>query len=415
MVDELAPADEAAVSAAVTDGVPVPTRPVAPPPGRRASALCSSVWTFLNRPRGSRVRLVLSLNQVASAISSTMSTADVLSTVVDEAKNLLGTGKAVLCLLAEGASGLTIDDSAVFVRGRRDKYPEDWWRARIVDAAGSALEQVAPVITMVDATWLMTVPVKAQGRPIGVLAVMNPVLRRFTNDQIALVAILVAFAGAAIENSRLRTQSQYALLAEERDRIAKEMHDGLSQTLFGVSLELDVCRKRLRGRPAEVEHRLDQMQTILTHAIGELRRYIHDLRPAGLNRLGLVGALHQRATEIGDARGLGVRVYTEGEERRLPPGAEACLYRIAQEAIANVARHATARHVYVVVYYGREDVRLVVEDDGGGFDVADAMERAEREESIGLRSMRDRARSEGGRFSISSSSRGTTVEVELPC
>jgi signal transduction histidine kinase len=367
------------------------------------------------RPGNRQQHLIESLNEVAVAISSPMSTTDVLNTVVDVAKRVVGADKAVLCLLTSDAGGISIDDGAVFVRGRRDQYPEEWWRERIGAAALAALEQSVPVVSRVDNVWLMTVPVKSKGLPIGVITVMNPLLRRFNGEKMALLAVLGAFAGTAVENARLHAQSQYALLAEERNRIAREMHDGLSQSLFGTSLELDVCRKRVMDHPAEVAGRLDHIQTVLVRSLGELRRYIHDLRPVSLNTLGLVGALNQRISEIAEPGGLSVRVYTDGEERPLPPGPEACLYRVAQEAVANVAKHADARRVVVLLHYGIAKVRLMVEDDGRGFDLLEASERGERDDCIGLKSMRERVRSEGGTFNVSSGDRGTIVEVVLPC
>jgi two-component system NarL family sensor kinase len=110
-----------------------------------------------------------------------------------------------------------------------------------------------------------------------------------------------------------------------------------------------------------------------------------------------------------------VRLYTEGRERALPPGAEACLYRVAQEAVSNVAKHARAKRAVVVLEYGTSDIRLVVEDDGRGFDVAAALQRCDQDECIGLRSMRDRVESQGGRLALSSGDRGTTVEAVIKC
>ena len=391
--------------------------PVHEPEGLRTRiARGLSGWRGAGRvPTRKQQRLIESLNEVAAAISSTMSTTDVLNTVVEEAKHLVASDKAVLCLLAPDREGFAIDESAVFVRGRRNQYPEDWWRERIDEAATCALEECIPNMSIVDGTRLMTVPVKSRNRPIGILAVMNPMSRRFTEDQIALIAVLAAFAGTAIENARLHAQSQAALLADERTRIAKEMHDGLSQSLFGTSLELDVCRKRVKEHPDEVEQRLDHVQTILVRSLSELRRYIHDLRPVSLNSLGLVGAISQRVTEIGEAKGMSVRVYAEGEERALPPGPESCLYRVALEAVANTAKHSEAQRSIVMLRYTATEVSMVVEDDGQGFDVSEARGRGERGECIGLESMRDRVKAEGGRFSARSGERGTTIQVVLPC
>lgn len=365
--------------------------------------------------RRRRAHLIESLNQVAAAISSTMSTDDVLRTVVDEAKHLVGTDKAVLCLLTESGPDLVIDDRAVFVRGRRDQYPEEWWRVQIEEVAASAMaEQVPVVVTRGDAT-LMTVPVKIKSRPIGVLSAINPRARSFDENQVALMAILGAFAGVAIENARLHAQSHYALLADERGRIAKDMHDGLSQSLFSASLEVDVMRKRLQAHPEEADRRLERVQSIIVRSLAELRRYIYDLRPVSLDKLGLIGAIDMRVKEIAETNGIRTRLYAEGDERPLPPGAEACLYRVAQEAITNVAKHAEASRVVIVIKYRQSGVTMIVEDDGHGFDLAEAVRRVELDESIGLKSMRDRVAAEGGRFDVSSHDRGTVVTVDLPC
>jgi signal transduction histidine kinase len=369
-------------------------------------------------PRTRRRRqenLIASLNQVASAISSTMSADEVLRTVVDEAKQLVGTDKAVLCLLADSGPDLRIDDSAVFVRGMRSQYPEEWWRARIHQVAGDTMERNVPLVEEVDDAWLLTVPVKIKDRPIGVLAAINPRSRRFSEDQVSLMAILGAFAGTAIENARLHEQSSYALLADERSRIANEMHDGLSQQLFSVSLELDVCRKRLSSQPEEVELRLQKQQAVVTSSLAELRRYIYDLRPVSLAKLGLVGAIEKRASEIAQAGGFASRVYVDGDHRTLSPGVEACVYRIAQEALNNVARHAGARHVLVVLRYRPSSFELVVEDDGGGFSDEDVAARTHADEGMGLRGMRARAIAVGGTMSVLSDERGSTVSVVIPC
>lgn len=369
-------------------------------------------------PRTRRRRqenLIASLNQVASAISSSMSTDEVLRTVVDETKQLVGTEKAVLCLLADSGPELRIDERAVVVRGQRSQYPEEWWRVRIEQVAGETMERNVPLVEEVDGAWLVTVPVKIKNRPVGVLAAINPRSRRFREDQISLMAILGAFAGTAIENARLHEQSAYALLADERSRIAKEMHDGLSQQLFSVSLELDVCRRRLGSRPDEVEQRLERQQAVVSRSLAELRRYIYDLRPVGLDKLGLVGAVEMRSAEIAEANAFSSRVYVDGDRRALPPGAEAAVYRIAQEALNNVARHARAKHVLVVLRYRPSTFELVIEDDGIGFSAGDVAARTQGDEGLGLKSMRDRAAVEGGTLSVHSDDRGTTVSVVLPC
>ncbi len=367
------------------------------------------------RRRHSRERLITSLNEVAEAISSTKSIEQVLQTVVDEAKRLVDANKIVLCLLSDDGDELRVDEGCLFVRGRRDQYPETWWSAEVREASAAAMARRAPVTLRADHARLLTVPVMIKGHGIGVLTAINGSSRRFSSDQVALMAVLGAFAGTATENARLHDRSENSLLAEERGRIAKEMHDGLSQSLFSVTLELDVCRKRVRDHPADVVTRLDHAQAVLVRSLTELRRYIYDLRPINLDKLGLVGAIGLRAREIAEAGGLSLRVYADGQERSLRPGVEACLYRVAQEAVSNIVKHARATRAVLVVTYRPGSAGLCITDDGCGFDVAKALRGVDREESIGLRSMRERARAEGGTLGVHSDAEGTVVKVEIPC
>jgi signal transduction histidine kinase len=362
--------------------------------------------------RRRRERLVVSLGQVASAISSTMRTEEVLRTLVDEAKEVVGTDKAVLCLLADAGPQYRLDDRAVIVRGRRSQYPEEWWRTRIDQAAGPTMARNTPLVTEADSAWLLTVPVKIKDRPVGVLAAINPHSRPFSEDQVTLMAVLGAFAGSAIESARLHEQSSYALLASERSRIAKDMHDSLSQQLFSVSLELDVCRKRLESSPDEVEKRLERVQGVVVRSLTEVRRYIYDLRPVSLDKLGLVGAIEMRMTEITEANGLAGFCRVEGDAHPLPPGVEACLYRVAQEAMNNVARHARAHVVDVVVAYRPGGVGLAVTDDGVGFPVDECF--AASDDGLGLASMSERVSAEGGTLSVQSDDGGTCVRADVP-
>jgi signal transduction histidine kinase len=363
--------------------------------------------------RRRRERLIVSLGHVASAISSTMRTEEVLRTVVDEAKEVVGTDKAVLCLLADAEPQYRLDDRTVIVRGRRSQYPEEWWRARIGQAAEPTMARNTPLITEADSAWLLTVPVRIKDRPVGVLAAINPRSRPFSEDQATLMAVLGAFAGSAIESARLHEQWSYALLASERARIAKDMHDGLSQQLFSVSLELDVCRKRLDSQPDEVQRRLERIQGVVVRSLTEVRRYIYDLRPVSLDKLGLTGAVEMRMTEICEANGLTGRFRVDGDPRPLPPGVEACLYRVAQEAMGNIARHAQAHSVDVEFAYRPGGIGLVVTDDGVGFPVDDSF--AARDDGLGLASMRERVSGEGGTLSVQSDGGGTCVRVDVPC
>lgn len=357
--------------------------------------------------------LIATLNEVAGAVSSAMSVSEVLDVIVDRAKRITDTDKAVLVLADE--HGEHLDLETLVVRGRRSQHDQYWWEPRIHDLSEGLFKSGEPLVehSAAERALLLCSPVLVKDRPIGVLAAINSEDRPFASEQIGFLSILSAFAASAIENARLSEQSRYVLLASERDRIAREMHDGVVQSLFSISLGMEVCKKQLQRDPVAVESRLDELQEHLKTSMTELRRFIYDLRPMKLTELGLVGAVEYWVSEITVGRPLQGHVRVSGEPPRMTPAEEACLYRVAKEAVSNVVRHASANKMEVHIGYAPNSVRLEVQDDGLGFDTSAVINRGT--DGFGLRSISERVRREGGDFSIHSEmGRGTRLTVDLP-
>ncbi len=352
---------------------------------------------------------------MAAAVSSTVSVDEVLETIVDRAKQITNTEKALLILTHEYTA--TLDRDSTVVKGSRDEHPEDWW--------GEELEAVSAAIFRGSGTylnlsqdndaWLLCVPITIRDMPIGLLAAINSREHRFSAEQVDFLAILGAFAATAIENARLAEQTKYVLLASERDRIAREMHDGISQSLFSVALGLEVCRKEISRDPRGVEKRLEELQEMVDLSRSELRRFIYDLRPVKLQELGLKGAIEYWVHEITAGTGVEGRIIVEGEERILTPTAEACLYQVAKEAVSNVVKHAEATRFEVRLVYAEDDVSLKISDNGKGFERKEAESRSRDGLSFGLRSIEERVQRERGRLDVvTEEGRGTTIYVRLP-
>jgi signal transduction histidine kinase len=192
------------------------------------------------------------------------------------------------------------------------------------------------------------------------------------------------------------------------------MHDGLAQSLFSASLALEVCKRRLRGEP-DVAERLAETQQLLAESLSELRRYIYDLQPARLDTLGLAGAMRAKVAEINSVEAVDVTLDILGPQRELSQSAEACLYRVTQEALSNAARHSGAAVVRALLQYRNDGVELSIADDGDGFDFEAALARSEAGHSMGLRSMRERVAELGGHVEIMSApGLGTSIDLELP-
>lgn len=370
---------------------------------------------FFDSQRVHQAELIASLNDVASAVSSTVSVEDVLRTIVDRAKRVTNTEKAVLMLTEDDSERLDLD--TLVVRGRRDQHLQEWWEREVVATAPAAF---ANGLTMLDSdeehhAWIVYSPIKVQARAIGLLVAINSRDHRFTHEQLDFLAILSAFAATAIENARLAEETRYVLLASERDRIAREMHDGISQSLFSISLGLELAKKRVKKDPDGVTHRLGELQDHLSTAMTELRRFIYDLRPVKLQELGLAGAIDFWIREITVGRPVSGQLEVVGEPYHLGPNREACLYRVAKEAVSNIVRHAQARQFTVRIEYGIDRVALTVTDDGRGFIVEDAIDGRTEGSGMGLRSIRERVRRESGVVRMDSSpGNGTSITVTLP-
>jgi two-component system sensor histidine kinase DegS len=221
-------------------------------------------------------------------------------------------------------------------------------------------------------------------------------------------------ATAAEGASRFRSASRqvFQIIEEERMRIARDMHDGPAQSMANLVLQAEVLEKLLLRDPAAVVTELIDFKSAVREALDETRRLIFDLRPMTLDDLGLVPTLRRFVKEYSEKSGTTARFHVVGEERRLPGNYEAVLFRIVQEALANVRKHAGAHHVDVTVTLQQHRVVAVVKDDGDGFDVVATEARQGRTRHLGLISMRERADLEKGALEVRSQiGKGTEVRV----
>lgn len=362
-------------------------------------------------------RLFDSIERVAAAVSSKSDLTELLLALVDQAKAIGQTDKAVLCLVESRHGKRRVDERGMVVRGSRSEYPESWWLAQVKAVAPQVLDSGRPNqrFDRSQGAWFLCLPIKAKDQSVGVLVAINSAGHRFSKEQVASLKVVCAFASVVVENARLAAEAQHCLVAEERRRIAKEMHDGLAQRLFSASLGMEFCKKRLNGESDEVSTRLSEAQRTVQEGLGELRQYIFDLRPQALDRLGLAGAIRKHMEELLRPERVHHELRVAGGARPLAPTTETCVYRVAQELVANAAKHSQSDVVKVMLTFETDRVRLQVKDQGVGFDVRAAGDRAEKEQRLGLKGISERIEAVGGNLQVvSSPGRGTTVRVSVP-
>jgi signal transduction histidine kinase len=213
---------------------------------------------------------------------------------------------------------------------------------------------------------------------------------------------------------RLEALSRQLISAQEseRRRIARELHDEIGQTLTAIGINLQAA-----GLAADEpsRQRLDEASAIVDHAIEQVRHLSLDLRPSILDDLGLDAALRWYANRQIQRTGLAVRLFTQLEDERLPTEVETTCFRVTQEALTNVARHAHAQRVWIELRQLPGAVELDISDDGVGFDLEIVRRRAAAGESLGLLGMQERVELLGGSFTADSQpGQGTRIYIRLP-
>ncbi|WP_419993802.1 GAF domain-containing protein [Streptomyces boninensis] len=234
----------------------------------------------------------------------------------------------------------------------------------------------------------------------------------FTAEDEALLQTLAAHAAIALTNARLYERSRELTIAEERTRLAHELHDAVSQKLFSLRLTAQAAAALVDRDPARAKDELSQVAALAAEAADELRAAVVELRPAALDEDGLVATLATHAQVLDRAHEARVTFESSPSVRALPASQEEAVLRVAQEALHNALRHADAGTVEVTLARRGQGVALTVRDDGVGFDPS-AVRSAGRH--LGLVSMRDRAAGVGGSLTVESEpGKGTVIELEVP-
>jgi len=374
-----------------------------------------------------------SLRRVTEALLKQQSLAEVLSVVCSEALSLIGAqGSAVFLLEDDGwlkavysvGSGypayerMPVDNSfaGLAVQARKTMYTNDpsnepiWYGRTVQPEYGQQISS------------LMAAPLSAKGKVIGALVVASK-QEKFNDDDTRMMSLFADQAAIAIENARLYQQVERIAVMEERNRLARDLHDSVTQSLYGVTLYAEAAARRLSAGDADgASQHLRELQLTAQDALKEMRLLIFELRPPVLEKEGLMAALQARLDAVEGRAGLQTELHVvppseasadwQPGESRLPAAVEEGFYRIAQEALNNVLKHARAQLVRISLCPQPPLAWMEIRDDGAGFD----LQTVDESGGFGLCGMKERAAQLGGRLVVHSQPEGGTsvrVEVEI--
>jgi signal transduction histidine kinase len=364
------------------------------------------------RRRTGRLELIA---RVGQRIAARLDPDELFATTVDELHGRLGYDHATVFLIDP------VDPNWLVKRVTASRWqgnPAGWRLPIEYGIMGTAARQRAAILVKdvrsdpryvaipgaTDARAELAVPILLGDRLLGILDVA--VSRTLRDEDVTAIQIVAGQLAGAMENARLAEQGRQFAVLEERSRLARELHDSVTQSLFSMSLLAQVLPDLWEIDRDEAREGLGQIRDLTRGALAEMRALLFELRPAALGQQDLAAALRAYLTTFERHTNI-VVVYESAGRLALPEPVEQVFFRIVQEALANAARHAKARTVRVSLRGGK-NTRLLIADDGQGFEITEA--GAGR---YGLTSMRERADSIGARMMVrSAAGEGTEIAVE---
>jgi ligand-binding sensor domain-containing protein/signal transduction histidine kinase len=388
-----------------------------------------------------RSRVAESLYDIVNRINSNASVDEVLEFIVTQADVLSGTNFVALWLLQSGQGPFQLHSIrgefpeamlklkleigegmlGLAVKERRNIYFQDM--SQVQYATGhSGIDDMHPVyinepnigtLTQVIETFkaIMVVPLLTPNSAYGALEFFYPTPRQFTEEEINLASAFAEQAALAIENAILRTQSTRSAVLTERTRLARELHDSVSQLLYSVTLYAEAAAEQLdTGETVIAAGHLRELRDTAQEALREMRLLIFELHRPELGKGGLAGALQARLDAVETRGGMHSELQVEGNEK-LPRSIQEELYNIAHEALNNALKHAHANNVSIRLRFGEAETEMEICDDGVGFEAA----VEQMSGGFGISGMKERAQKIVGVLQVvSSPGKGTKVSVRVP-
>ncbi|MHB1134758.1 MAG: GAF domain-containing protein [Chloroflexota bacterium] len=366
------------------------------------------------------------LREVVTILNSNRPLQEILEHIVRQACRLMGTDTAALMRLDEGGGTLSIQaahglpmDELSRLKGdigrgtvgrtvvtRQPVIINDRAQLAADDPTGFLPPQPAAARLVRSFPAALAVPLLVKEEVYGGIVLYYKQPHEFSEEEVALAVAFADQAALAIENARLRERAEQLAVAAERSRLARDLHDAVTQTLFSASLIAEVLPRLWERNPDEGRRRLEELRQLTRGALAEMRTLLLELRPTALTEAALGDLLKQLAEAINGRARLPVSLTIEGQ-RPLPAEVQVALYRIAQEALNNVAKHSGASSVAVVLRCLGDRVELSVSDDGRGFDRGVVPPN-----HLGLGIMSERAEAIGALLALESKpGQGTNVSV----
>lgn len=378
------------------------------------------------------------LNAISTTVNQSLDLKDILGRALDEVLQVTGIDVGAVFL----QSDLLGEMELMAYRGLSEEAARLAAQMGMLDGSCGGILEQGQVIVVPDLSryrgkrarslqreqlsTLVHIPLTAKGCTLGSMCVGTRRSREFSPDEQDLFTSIGNQIAVAVENARLYAEVQHkehirgelfkkAINAQEdeRKRIARDLHDDTSQSLTALLYACEEAQEL--DDLAEIKDMLASMRELSQHTLDGVHKIMYDLRPSTLDHLGLVPALRWWAKSLLEPRGVRVSIEEINPIQRLPPEVETALFRVVQEAITNISRHAAARNTCISLNFEGNTVSITIEDDGVGFDTGELNLSPDSSQGLGLMGMRERLELLGGSLEINTSpGNGTQIFIETP-
>ena len=397
---------------------------------RHAQKAIQSAYQTLEQRVQERTHELTTLNSIAAVVNRSLDLKGIMSDALDKMLEIMNMECGGAYRLEEGSESATGQPhlNALIYRGVSEEFVRF---ASQTPLRGSAIEVAAqsgePYVWTVrefhaapemkqamekeGIQQVISIPLMTKGRLIGAIQLGARDARSFAPEQLSLMGAIGQQVSVAMENARLYDQAERSAAMAERNRLARELHDSVTQSLYSVTLYAEAAARLLTaGQPLMAADHLRDLRDTAQEALREMRLLIFELRPPAIEKGGLAAALQARLDAVEGRGGMQTELSVTGAEQaeRVPFAIQEELYQIAREALNNVLKHARAQHVRVHLDFQDTTTCVQVWDDGGGFDLAQVEDRG----GLGLPGMEERAVKIGAELQVTSApGQGTTVRV----
>ncbi len=384
---------------------------------------------------------LLALNAVASVVTQSLDLDTVLSSALDKTLEIMKGDTGGILLLDKERQIL----SYRVHRGLSDRYVNEM-HLRLGEGIAGRVAQSGEAVLVEDISTdpraarldlinaegmraFASIPLRSKEEFLGVMNIASHETHQFSAEETQFLESIAAQLAIAIENAKLHQEVQhkdeirgellremFSIQEEERRRIARELHDETSQVLASLSASLEAAVGMLPASAGDTKAILRKAQAASIGILDEVHRLIYELRPLLLDDLGLVAAIRWLGDNHLRAAGVTVNFTTTGRVRRLAPQLETTVFRVIQEAVYNIARHARARNTSIALHFKKHALKAQISDDGSGFDVREAISSKDRPRGLGLLGMKERVELINGTLDIRShpGGGGTKLNFEIP-